>query len=101
MSIHKKLYGLPDEIKLPEGFTIRKTRKKDSKALRDIINKYLSKFNIRTHYTKKEVEHWFTHVDGKIIHYVFIMIKIIHKCRIKYLILSQLIACHNYNLISK
>ena len=64
MSIHKKLYELADTPDLPPGFSIRKTFKKDAKVLRDIINNYLSKFEIRAHFTKREVEHWFTQQDN-------------------------------------
>ena len=60
MKIHKKLYELPEEVSLPNGYSIRQTFKKDAKVLRDLINGYLSKFEIRAHFTKKEVEHWFT-----------------------------------------
>jgi glycylpeptide N-tetradecanoyltransferase len=54
---------LPTEVSLPAGYTIRKSYKKDAKQLRDLINGYLSKFEIKAHFTKKEVEHWFTHRD--------------------------------------
>ena len=61
MSVHKKLYSLPSEVTLPNGYSIRRTYKKDAKILRDLINNYLSKFEIRAHFTKKDVEHWFTY----------------------------------------
>lgn len=62
--IHMKLYTLPDEVELKEGYTMRRTFKKDAKQLRDLINGYLSKFHIRAKYTKREVEHWFTFKEG-------------------------------------
>ena len=66
MKIHKHIYNLPDELDLPEGYKIRPTRKKDAKELRNLINNYLSKFKIRTHFTKNDTEHWFTFNEGKI-----------------------------------
>ena len=60
-----KLYTLPDEISLKEGYSIRRTYKKDAKQLRNLINNYLSKFEIRAKFTKREIEHWFTFREGR------------------------------------
>ena len=72
MRIHRKLYELPEEVPLPEGYSIRRTYKKDAKVLRKLVNEYLSKFEIRTHFTNKEAEHWFTHRENIIECYVIL-----------------------------
>lgn len=65
MNIHKKLYELPDKVDLPPGYSIRPTYKKDAKCIRNLINNYLSKFKVKTQYSTKDVEHWFTRKESK------------------------------------
>ena len=60
LNIEKKLYELPENFDLPPGYKIRPSFKKDAKQLKDLINNYLKKFKVKTHYTKREIEHWFT-----------------------------------------
>jgi hypothetical protein len=67
MSIHKKLYELPKEYKLPPGYKIRPSYKKDAKAIKLLVNNYLKKFKVKTHFTNKEAEHWFIRRESKLI----------------------------------
>lgn len=52
----KKLFNLPNEVQV-QG--LRQMEKKDVDTVYELLEAYLSKFKIRAHYTKEEVEHWF------------------------------------------
>lgn len=52
----KILYNLPKETTL-EG--LRPMTKDDVDQVYEILEKYLSKFQVRMHYSREEVEHWF------------------------------------------
>lgn len=51
----EKLYKVPANIQIP-GF--RPLKSKDVKKVRDMLNEYLDKFELRQHFSTKEVKHF-------------------------------------------
>ncbi|KAJ3341085.1 glycylpeptide N-tetradecanoyltransferase [Gonapodya sp. JEL0774] len=56
-----KLYKLPDTVATP-GW--RKMEKKDIKRVREMVEGYLSRFELAQEWSDDEVEHWFLPRDG-------------------------------------
>ena len=63
----KKLYSLPKEVSI-NG--LRKFETKDVPQVYELLEKHLSKYKIRAHYSKEEIEHWFTPKDNLVYSYV-------------------------------
>jgi len=57
MQRHLKLYRLPDQTKVPG---LRIFEAKDSEAVTNLLNDYLSKFSLSPVFSNAEVEHWFS-----------------------------------------
>jgi glycylpeptide N-tetradecanoyltransferase len=70
ISMKEKMYALPAEPELKEGFVLRPTELKDSKQLKKLLDVYLSKFKLYTEYSKKECQHWFIRRENIIESYV-------------------------------
>ena len=65
--MYLKLFYIPDENTV-KGFT--KMKKEDVKAVRGLLEEYLSKFEVYQEWSKKEVEHFFLQRDNIIDTYV-------------------------------
>ena len=70
ISMREKMYALPEEPELQEGYILRPTEVKDIKQINKLLNEYLKKFKLFTEYTKKECQHWFVRREGIIESYV-------------------------------
>jgi glycylpeptide N-tetradecanoyltransferase len=64
-----KLYALPPETSTPG---LRQLTKADCPSACKLLNDYLSKFNIRMHFSNEDFEHWFTPVKEVIETYVVV-----------------------------
>ena len=70
LSVHEKLYELPECRELSPGMKLRETRESDLKAIRTLLLEKLKKSSIHQSYSKKETAHWFTHRPGILESYV-------------------------------